>query len=258
MDIDFDLRTIAISIGIDGVDEVVRREEPVVIGKANMKMLGSMGHVLVRFWEAQRVLMKKGGKEVEGLEVWLEGAPEFRNVPDGFGVLLRMTPSGLKLDGVLGEGGDGANGSIWPALLRLPGLRGFWEQQLRGSVLETLLSVTPQAWLVDPTPLPPGSVTAGLDVGSWADFGGQTDEFSLSSRWEAPGDFRAAGDLELTKALAAFPEERTVLTRALVNAEPGFVVATYRVDEKGTSLVEAVQLSRDEAGKWMAAPVTGK
>ena len=55
----------------------------------------------------------------------------------------------------------------WQALLHLPALRDFWTAELRASHHAHLLQVIPHAWCMDPTPLPPGSVIAGLGITSW-------------------------------------------------------------------------------------------
>lgn len=55
----------------------------------------------------------------------------------------------------------------WPALLHLPALRAFWIAHLRAAHAQHLQQHVAPAWCLDLTPLPPGSVIAGLDVGSW-------------------------------------------------------------------------------------------
>ncbi|HCN76725.1 MAG TPA: hypothetical protein DIT13_05975, partial [Verrucomicrobiales bacterium] len=56
----------------------------------------------------------------------------------------------------------------WQALLRLPALRAFWVAELRASHHAHLLKMTPHVWLMDETPLPPGSVIAGLGIPDWS------------------------------------------------------------------------------------------
>ena len=55
---------------------------------------------------------------------------------------------------------------LW-ALLRLPSLRRLWESSLRRAYLQHLIALSPDIWVVDATPLPPGAVIAGLDLTSW-------------------------------------------------------------------------------------------
>lgn len=57
----------------------------------------------------------------------------------------------------------------WQALLHLPALHDFWTAELRASHYLHLLQMIPQAWCMDPTPLPPGTVIAGLGITRWAE-----------------------------------------------------------------------------------------
>lgn len=54
-------------------------------------------------------------------------------------------------------------------LLHLPVLRDFWRRELREMRYERLRRVLPKVWARDTTPLPPGSVIAGLGIKSWED-----------------------------------------------------------------------------------------
>ncbi|MEB3207216.1 MAG: hypothetical protein VKK59_07750 [Vampirovibrionales bacterium] len=51
---------------------------------------------------------------------------------------------------------------LWLALLHHPALSSLWVKHLGQRDFETLLAMTPQGWVVDPTPLPPQGVIAGL------------------------------------------------------------------------------------------------
>lgn len=53
------------------------------------------------------------------------------------------------------------------ALLHLPGLRNFWQQELRRGHFMELLAMVPRAWLKDDELIPPGAVIHHLGVGSW-------------------------------------------------------------------------------------------
>lgn len=55
----------------------------------------------------------------------------------------------------------------WQALLHLPALRTFWIASLRAAHAQHLQQHVAPAWCLDPAPLPPGSVIAGLGIGSW-------------------------------------------------------------------------------------------
>ena len=58
---------------------------------------------------------------------------------------------------------------LWQALLHLPALRDFWTAELRAAHYLHLLHMIPPAWCMDPTPLPPGTVIAGLGITGWAE-----------------------------------------------------------------------------------------
>lgn len=61
------------------------------------------------------------------------------------------------------------SGPTWLALLRLSPLRDLWDQFLRRATVDTLQSILPDAWLVDPAPLPAGAVIPRLELSSWQD-----------------------------------------------------------------------------------------
>jgi hypothetical protein len=107
-------------------------------------------------------------------------------------------------------------------------LRGFWRQELGEGFLRRLQQLVPQAWLVDPAPLPPHAAIPGLDLTDWH----QLKTLSQRERelvlkvsgfseqaWGARGvqlgsdlsgaDWSAAVD----QALASFPRSPYVLQR---------------------------------------------
>jgi hypothetical protein len=65
---------------------------------------------------------------------------------------------------------DDANSPVWLALLRVGPLRDAWETGLRRAMLKRLLALLPEAWVLDPTPLPPGAVIPRLELASWDEF----------------------------------------------------------------------------------------
>jgi len=91
-----------------------------------------------------------GDEAAEAIAAWKVSQPE---VAAGETTLLPV-PSAL-------------HAPLWRALLRLRQLREFWERELRRNGLEQLLALLPDAWLGDPTPLPPGAVVPRLEIGSW-------------------------------------------------------------------------------------------
>jgi len=53
------------------------------------------------------------------------------------------------------------------ALLWMEQLRPFWREQLGDKTLAEMREIFPHTWIVDPTPLPPHAVVAGLDINDW-------------------------------------------------------------------------------------------
>ncbi|MCX6853669.1 MAG: hypothetical protein NTV80_02060 [Verrucomicrobia bacterium] len=57
----------------------------------------------------------------------------------------------------------------WSALLQLPALRSTWINDLRANHFDHLIRLLPSSWLLDPTPLPPGSVISKLEIPNWTE-----------------------------------------------------------------------------------------
>ena len=65
----------------------------------------------------------------------------------------------------------GETGTGWLALcmlLHLPVLRHFWRPALRAQRFAWLARALPYVWAIDPQPLKPGTVIAGLGITSWS------------------------------------------------------------------------------------------
>lgn len=88
---------------------------------------------------------------------------------------------------------------VWLALLRLRPLRDFWERALRRSRMAKFLGLLPDAWLLDPTPLPPGGVIPRLEIAAWSDL-------DMAAR-----DFSPATPEEIAQRLSAFPDPPGIL-----------------------------------------------
>lgn len=99
------------------------------------------------------------------LRTWMPGSvPEMPAGP--FTLLLGESSQGWQL---ATSSLPWLNDPTWAALLRLPALKNAWMSDLRASHFEHLLHLLPQAWVMDRTPLPPGSVIPGLEIPSWPD-----------------------------------------------------------------------------------------
>lgn len=129
------------------------------------RALAPLGYEVARWLDAMTLLQTRWRKQVFAaplqafLDRWLPRDPT-GSLPEVFelgleGDWLNAAPLPSLLD------------PRWQALLHLPALRAFWIASLRAAHARHLQQVVAPAWCLDPTPLPPGSVIAGLDIGSW-------------------------------------------------------------------------------------------
>jgi hypothetical protein len=153
---------------------------------------------------------------------------------------------------------------LWLALLRLRPLRRVWESVLRRDHFDTLLQIFPDAWLLDPAPLPPGSVIPRLELPHWdrlPHLQREGRQFAISS----PSAIDGADEL----SEAAPPESWATAVHAALettSAEPRILVELPRTPEssllavyekKGTR-VDArgfLSLTKTQGGAWQAARV---
>ena len=56
---------------------------------------------------------------------------------------------------------------LWLAMLHMPGMLPTWQNELRGTHLQTLLSLVPHSWALDPAPLPAQAALPYLNLHSW-------------------------------------------------------------------------------------------
>lgn len=132
------------------------------------KDLRSLGYECTRWVTAMAALqakVKKGRLPTDVLtflQGWMPQAPVSTERPEAFDLVsghLGLHSAELR------EIGNPA----WQALLHLPALRDFWTAELRAAHYTHLLKCVPKAWCMDPAPLPPGAVIAGLGIGQWED-----------------------------------------------------------------------------------------
>ena len=97
------------------------------------------------------------------LNVWMPQEPVSQEMPDTFDITFKT--GSLETEPPLSS----LASPLWHALLHLPALRDLWTAELRASHYTHLLQMIPPAWCMDPAPLPPGTVIAGLDIISWAE-----------------------------------------------------------------------------------------
>ncbi len=129
------------------------------------RALAPLGYEASRWLDAMTLLQTRWRKQVFAppLQAFLD-----RWLPrDPVGSLAEVFELGLEGDWLNAAPLPSLLDPRWQALLHLPALRAFWIAGLRAAHAEHLqASVTP-AWCLDPAPLPPGSVIAGLGIGSW-------------------------------------------------------------------------------------------
>jgi len=150
--------------------------------------------------------------------------------------------------------------AIWPALLRMKPLQSFWELEMRTNHFQTMKDVLPDAWVLDPTPIPPGAVIPRLEISDWGDietirYSGR--DYKLSEAWQKEEsktsltskvlleDWRVA----LNKALEIFPS-RVQIFKELVSAlDSHLIVALYDKTEKRTDLASALLITESSISK---------
>ncbi|GEP45570.1 hypothetical protein [Brevifollis gellanilyticus] len=141
------------------------------VPKALLKHLRPLGHELT-LWQAAaqrwRTRLEKARFEptlLTFLQHWQPKVTPDEVTPDVFNVILRGNDeSGWK---VIASSLKWVNDPAWSALLNLPALSHYWITDIRGSHLDHLRQIVSRAWFMDPSPLPPGSVIAGLDIPGW-------------------------------------------------------------------------------------------
>lgn len=158
-----------------------------------------------------------------------------------------------------------AEAPLWLALLRLRPLRGLWESALRRDHFEALLQIFPDAWLLDPHPLPPGAVIPRLELPDWEALLEKPREAGRQFAITSPESAEGAAELSGTAPAESWPHVlRAALgasaakPRILVELPPApesWFLAFY---EKRGSRVDArgfLSLSKTDDGKWQAARV---
>jgi len=151
--------------------------EPVARGsteipRADLKHLRPLGHEISLWASAHALLINRLTKDrldpalSHFLRRWCpETPPPPPETP--FGLLLGQTADDRWQ--AMSSSLPWIQDPIGSALLHLPALRALWLNHLRANHFEHLLEIMPKAWLMDPLPLPPGGVIAGLEIASWAD-----------------------------------------------------------------------------------------
>lgn len=286
------------SLGLPLSDSLLHADPgpPCEIGKAQLSALRSLGHKLERFLAAREVVYRKilHDEAFAPVRTWLgEGssAPTaFRGEGTFVSAFLRQEtgvrlgaamlatelatqalslwrqtdPEAPKVLPALLPAPPDAAAPLWLALLRLRPLRGVWESVLRRDHFETLLQISPDAWLLDPAPLPPGSVIPRLELPRWDRLprlqreGRQFAISSPSTLEEAKELSQAAPAESWSAAMQTALETTAAQPRILVElprTPESWLLAVY--EKKGTR-VDArgfLSLTKTQEGAWQAARV---
>ncbi len=274
---------------------------PVEIQKPALNLLRSLGHKLERFLAARITVHRKVHVEptLAALRPWLptendrpaslEGDGTFavaldvsahkftvsemllpmENLEACLHIWRQVEPEASKvLTAPLSPPPDAA-APRWAALLRLRPLRPVWESVLRRDHFEPLLELLPDAWLLDPAPVPHGGVIPRLDVPSWDALAVRLESSHPSPDDEEPSltvvpagttgpagrEHSRATSTLLRQAISSFPSEPHVLVQAPLTTERTLIVSFYekkgsRVDHRGL-----LALAGPQSGGWQASRV---
>lgn len=222
----------------------------VELPRAVWKELQALGHEVCLWQEAALLLhgrMLKGRTAAalaDFLRRWTPTAPPAPPA-ESFRLLLGHGESGLTL---VDSGVAFLKDLRWSALLRLPALRDMWAADIRGSHLRHLWQVAPQAWLLDPTPVPPGAVISGLDIPSWEALPGLGRTFHLQSDAGSP-----PAPATWEEILAALPAGQSVLA-APCPAARQWMMARYERVQGRVELAELYTYSDEDGRVRYGAP----
>jgi hypothetical protein len=266
------------------------------IGKAQTASLRSLGHKLERFLSAREVVHRRIAQDdaFASLRPWLGEDPTLPAILQGDGTFvtaLVRSDAGVRIGSVmlpaevaepsltlwrqtdpeapkvlppLVPTSPEAQAPLWLALLRLRPLRSVWESVLRRDHFETLLQVFPDAWLLDPSPLPPGAVIPRLELSRWGEFPARqngNERYVIAASRTVDGAQELNGSMPASQwaeaveaALASSATEPRILVD-LPSTPDSWLFAFYekrgsRVDAKGF-----LSLAKTGEGSWQAAKV---
>lgn len=155
-----------------------------------------------------------------------------------------------------------ANAPMWSALLHLQPFQSDWEHPLRRNHVHVLNRLLPGAWVMDPSPLPPGAVIPVLEIASWEELAlleGSGRRFVISDAWGSgpvtrlnPGENWQPW---VTAALAQAPAQRQILTE-IPEAPHGMLFALYHKKATRTDYLGSVAMHAGTEGEsWKVSRV---
>lgn len=264
---------------------------PASLGKGRLKEVHALGHKVERFLAARGALWKHAGKVAPGtLPPWMrtrDSAPGELAGEGLFACAVLLKEDGFHLpQPILAQDLAGqfaslwqhcdpaaprslpaalavpsdANAPLWLALLRLRPLRELWERELRRATFESLLDLMPDAWVLDPTPLPPGAVIPRLELASWDDLAHLSSSgrrFAIASSEQIHGGviLNSATPTEtwsaaIQQSLEAFGNEPRVLVELSSGTEtPAWIIAFYERRAGRVNGLGAMALTADGDGR---------
>lgn len=260
---------------------------PLEISKPLFKTLASTGHVVAKFLLARKILLQRAAKsgQFDELKPWLTGLNS-ANVPliekgGTFVSAFQFGESGLTFEQFVVDQATAqlaidlwkqvepsatdvstpldvsatANATIWPALLRLRFLREFWEQELRRNHFELLVSLVPDAWVLDPAPLPPGAVIPRLELANWDGLEAKENRYLLGEATATAGTFEPYTKAALDYALKKFPNPVSVLQEKSAAEDGMFILAIHCQTGSKTELIGGIAMKREEKDVFTIAKV---
>jgi hypothetical protein len=139
-------------------------EIPATLPRATQAVLARLGHEWRLFLTSARTIGKELSKDPAGTAV--QGREDPATLEAGM-LMFAVDEVGENLRVLLDE--PGRELGLYLCWLRLPALQERWERLLRRNHLESLKKVLPDAWILDPTPVPPGAVIRGLEISEWSE-----------------------------------------------------------------------------------------
>ena len=269
---------------------------PLVLPKAHWRTLASLGHGIERYLQARRnfaIRVAKPGHFGEW-KPYFQGSRQANEsrLLEGvgtFATVVRSTASGFTTDTLLLDSESTAlaishhvdlnpsskapaapiplsaedEPAIWPALLRMKPLQSFWELEMRTNHYQTMKEVLPDAWVLDPSPIPPGAVIPRLGISDWGDIeslSSGSSSFLLSDAWEIGVETSLSGSVSheewrklLGSALQSVPSQIHVLTEVSPASGAEQIIALYEKTDKRTDLLGALSIGESSVAKVISA-----
>ncbi|MDB6073320.1 MAG: hypothetical protein JWO89_960 [Verrucomicrobiaceae bacterium] len=200
-------------------------------------------------WQILAVRLDRGLLDEEST-AWVKrwAGESFRDplplpIDSGWQSLIVWAGRTWQVEALVGEEVCAEAGTPWLVvlmLLHLPALRGYWLRALRTQRFAWMTKVLPQVWALDNQPLRPGSVIAGLNIGSWTDL---PRLMAAGRRFEI---IPVGGGKPETVEAHSWPEalankNRPMLLREISTLEPeGSLRATWKRNEAGRVVLDGV------------------